>query len=166
MTTGNIQAIFSALNQSGVPYLILGGLAVVAHGFVRFTAGVDLILSLEPENLTRAVACLKTLGYRPRAPVAFDEFIDPQARQQWARDKGMIVFSLFSDAQPGTEVNLFIDAPLNFSDAYARAVRLEVAPGVVATFCGLDDLIGLKSISGRPLDATDIDKLRRLRKQT
>ena len=44
-----------------VRYLVAGGLAVVAHGYLRFTADVDLIVDLEPANVTRAVAALESL---------------------------------------------------------------------------------------------------------
>ena len=93
MERGSVVAIVSALNQHQVRYLIVGGLAVVAHGFVRFTADVDIILSLDEENLGRAINALKALGYRPRAPVEFDEFIDPSTRKRWAEEKNMTVFS-------------------------------------------------------------------------
>ena len=69
MKRDSVIAIVAALNENQVRYLIVGGLAVVAHGYVRFTADVDLLLSVETENLKRAVAALKLLGYRPRAPV-------------------------------------------------------------------------------------------------
>ena len=152
----------AALNAHQVQYLIVGGLAVVAHGYVRFTADIDLMLSVEPQNLTRAVKALKTLGYRPRAPVAFEEFVDPAARRRWADEKGMTVFSLFSDAHRATEVDLFLEPPIDFGEAYERAVRQELSPGVEAVFCGLDDLIHLKTQAGRHSDVQDPRNLRRL----
>ena len=77
----------ATLNKHQVKYLIVGGLVVVAHGYVRFTADVDLMLSVDPPNLTRMVAAMKELGYQPRAPVGLDEFLDPSARQRWAKQK-------------------------------------------------------------------------------
>ncbi len=41
MERGSVEAIVAALNENQVQYLIVGGLAVVAHGYVRFTADVD-----------------------------------------------------------------------------------------------------------------------------
>lgn len=162
METGSVVAIVLALDQHQVRYLIVGGLAVVAHGYVRFTADVDIMLSVEPDNLRRAVTGLKTLGYGPRAPVEFDEFVDPAMRQRWAREKNMTVFSLFSEAHRATEIDLFLEPPINFEAAHERAVRKEVGPGVEATFCGLDDLIALKEQTGRPRDLDDIEHLKRL----
>jgi hypothetical protein len=100
---------------------------------------------MDTRNLANAVSALAALGYRPRAPVPFEQFVDPDCRRQWIDEKRLTVFSLFSPDHPVTEIDLFIDPPLIFADAYSRAVRLEVAPETVATFCSLDDLIDLKT---------------------
>ena len=115
-------------------------------------------------RIRRAVEALKTLGYRPRAPLDFDDFVDRLKRQQWAQDKNMTVFSLFSDVPQATEVDLCIEPPIDLEAAYRRALHQEVAPGTMATFCSLEDLIELKSLRGRPEDRDDIAKLRELRK--
>jgi len=162
MEKRTIELIVQVLNQHRVQYLIAGGLAVVAYGYVRFTADLDLLLAMDERNLTNTVSALKTLNYRPRAPVQFEQFIDPAQRKQWIDDKGLTVFSLFSPDHPATEIDLFADQPLIFADAYSRAARMDVAPGVTATFCSLDDLIELKSKAGRPRDVDDIAQLRKL----
>lgn len=162
MEKHSIESIVRTLNDHRVKYLIAGGLAVVAHGYIRFTADIDLVLGMEKQNLTDAVTALKTLNYRPRAPVDFEQFVDPRSRKQWVEQKGITVFSLFSPDHPVTEIDLFVDPPLEFSDAYSRALRLEVVPGISATFCSLEDLISLKSQAGRPQDLDDIKQLRKI----
>lgn len=56
----------------------------------------------------------------------------------------MTVFSLFSDAHRATEVDLFLEPPIDFGGAYERVIRQEVATRVEAVFCSLEDLIVLK----------------------
>jgi predicted nucleotidyltransferase len=160
MEQGSVEAVLRALNAGAVRYLVAGGLAVVAHGHVRFTADVDLILDLEEGNVRRALTALADLGYRPRAPVDLSEFADATARAAWAREKGMTVFSLYSPEHAATEIDLFVEAPLDFPRAYACAVRMEVARGVPATFVSLDDLIALKERAGRPQDLQDVERLK------
>jgi len=46
-----VESIVVALNAAKVRFLIVGGLAVAAHGYLRFTADVDLVLDPEPEAL-------------------------------------------------------------------------------------------------------------------
>jgi hypothetical protein len=50
MERRSVETIMEALNHAGVRYLVVGGLAVVAHGVVRFTADIDLVLDPEPES--------------------------------------------------------------------------------------------------------------------
>lgn len=159
----SVEAIVQQLNEAGVRYLVVGGLAVVAHGHVRFTAGVDLVLDLDESNLRRALGALVGLGYQPRAPVPLEQFADTGIRKSWIADKGLTVFSLFSDQHPATEIDLFVADPLGFADAYPRAVTVEVAPGIEATIAGIDDLIRLKRDAGRPVDLLDIEELEKLR---
>ena len=163
MEQRSIEAIVQALNAAGARYLIAGGLAVVAHGYVRFTADLDLILDLEEENVKRGLRALAGLGYQPRAPVALSDFADPQKRRQWLRDKGLTVFSLFSREHAATEVDLFVETPLDFDRAYAAATRLEIAPGLTATFVSYEHLVDLKRQAGRPQDLDDIAKLQAVR---
>ena len=163
MRKSSVQAIFRALNDAGVRYLVAGGLAVVAHGYARFTADLDLILDLEPNNVDRALKVLDALGYQPRAPVALSGFADPAMRADWRTNKGLIAFSLHSSQHPKTEIDLFIDAPLKFESAYRSGLRLDLAPDVTATFVSYPDLVDLKTKAGRPRDVEDIEALRRLR---
>jgi len=53
MEARSIEAIVRALNDGEVQYLIVGGLAVNAHGFERLTRDVDLVIGLESDNISR-----------------------------------------------------------------------------------------------------------------
>jgi hypothetical protein len=87
--------------------------------------------------------------------VALDDFGDPEKRRQWVRDKELRVFSIFSPRHAATEIDLFAEVPFDFERAYARSVRLEVAPGIDGTFIGRADLIEMKRKAGRPQDLQD-----------
>jgi hypothetical protein len=159
MEKRSIEAIVAALNAAHVRYLIAGGLAVIAHGHVRLTKDVDLIVDFETSNLDRAIAALSGLGYRPVVPVPFEDFADADKREEWIRDKNALVFMVFSDEHPTARIDLFMKAPLDFGAAFQRATFLEVSPSVRASFVGIEDLISLKKQAGRPLDLDDVEKL-------
>ena len=159
MEVRSIEAIVRALNDAGVRYLIVGGLAVMAHGYTRATEDMDLVLDLGEENLRRAMTALAGLGYRPTVPVAMEQFADARLRRQWFEEKGMLVFNLCSDAHETVEIDLFVEDPFDFEKAYAAAVRDDVVPGVPATFVGLNELLFLKRRAGRPQDLADIANL-------
>ena len=46
MKLASFEAITRSLNTAGVRYLIAGGLAVNAHGYLRFTKDADLVIVL------------------------------------------------------------------------------------------------------------------------
>ena len=165
MEKQSVETIVQALNEAKVRYLIVGGLAVVAHGYVRFTADLDLILDLEAANLKSGLAVFTKLGYKPRAPVRLEDFADASIRQRWIDEKGMLVLSLFSPQHQTTEIDLFAQVPFDFGAAYPSALRFEVGTGVQATFVDLERLISLKKQAARPQDLADIAELQTRRKE-
>src|SRR5699024_410635 len=105
-----------------VRYLVAGGLAVNAHGYLRFTKDADVVLDLAPENAERALHALQGLGYRPTLPVDAMQFADPVQRDQWVREKGMQVFQLWSDTHPETPIDIFAELPFEFTTEYEQAM--------------------------------------------
>ncbi|MFH1018345.1 MAG: DUF6036 family nucleotidyltransferase [Pseudomonadota bacterium] len=156
------EEIFQSLNDRHVKYVVVGGLAVVLHGHLRATADIDLVLALNHQNVLDAVAALKSLGYRPRPPVPFEDFADAEKRSLWIREKGLTVFSTYSPRYPGIEVDLFVEEPFDFAAVYSRASRISLEK-VVVTVASLDDLIEMKKKVGRPVDLADVSVLEAIR---
>lgn len=155
---GDLHRIFGALARAQVRYLVVGGVAVVLHGYPRFTADLDLVVELDPANALAAVRALAGLDFRPRAPVSADAFADPDARRIWIEEKGLTMFSMWSPQYPATEVDLFVEEPLPFVDAYRRAVRVDLGRAQI-TVAAIEDLLRLKRAASRPRDLEDIDEL-------
>ncbi len=138
---------------------MVGGVAVVFHGHPRFTADLDLVLDLTSTNASAAIAALRTLDYRSRAPVPAEDFANDEARAKWREEKGLTVFSLWSPSHPGTEVDLFVEEPFDFEEAWSRRLDAVLDDGTTVHVVGLDDLRSLKQNSGRPKDLDDIERL-------
>jgi len=79
-------------------------------------------------------------------------------RQNWIEEKGLTVFSLWSPDHPATEVDLFIEDPFPFEEAFARATRVDLCTNHV-TVVSIADLIDLKRRADRPKDREDIERL-------
>ena len=60
--SGRVEWILTALEEANVRYLVVGGVAVVIHGYLRTTIDLDLVLHLDRENLERALKAFETLG--------------------------------------------------------------------------------------------------------
>jgi hypothetical protein len=158
----DLEAVIGALEDAEVRYLVVGGVAVNAHGYPRATRDLDLVLALTPENVRVALAALKALEYRPMVPVAIEEFADEGKRREWHEDRNMEVFALFSDRFPRTPVDLFVDEPFDFEEALADSVTGELAPGLRIRLAGIATLIRMKEAAGRPRDRDDVEHLRGL----
>jgi hypothetical protein len=153
--------VFRSLQKDKIRYAVAGGVALVLHGVVRFTADLDLIVDLEPENLRRFVQVMTELGYRPRLPGKTEDFLDPAARNQWKRKKGMEVFSFVDPGQPMTLVDVFIEEKIPFGEVVKDLVRI-TAKGIMIPVVSLDHLKKLKRAAGRPQDLADFEALEAL----
>jgi polynucleotide 5'-kinase involved in rRNA processing len=153
-------AIIAALDDAGVRYLVAGGLAVNAHGYIRFTRDVDLVIQLEPDNIVAAFRALATLGYSPTVPVSVEEFADPSNREVWMRTKGMQVLNFQSNNHPLTLVDVFVTEPFDFNKEYNAAKPGEVIPGLMTRFVTIPTLIAMNELAGRPRDIDDVQHLK------
>jgi len=160
MKMASFEAIVRALTEARVRYLVAGGLAVNAHGYLRFTKDADLVLSLEPENTQRAMTALAGLDYRPAVPVSIEQFADPQQRRGWIEEKGMEVFQLVSDTHRETPIDLFVKEPFPFDDEYRNALIKPFHDDLEVAFVSLPTLIRMKEAVAREQDRIDVEHLR------
>ena len=160
MRTASGRAVFKALVDADVRFLVAGGLAVNVHGFMRMTLDIDLVVKLDPGNIRRAFAALVSGGYGPTVPVSAGEFGDAELRDRWVREKNMRVLRFHSDEHWDTPVDLFASEPFPFDEEYDRSVVRELAGIGGVRVISLRTLIRMKEAAGRPQDLADIDNLR------
>lgn len=160
MKLANFEAVVAALGNAGVRYLVVGGLAVNAHGHLRFTHDVDLVIALHPDNIMYAFRALASLGYQPSVPVTAAQFADAAQRQQWITGKGMRVLNFHSEQQRETPLDIFVTEPFDFDNEYVNAPKQELMPGVFVQFASIPTLIAMKEVANRPTDVDDIQHLR------
>jgi len=165
MKLASVEAIVRALNDANVPFLVVGGVAVVAHGYGRYTNDLDLVVQLDSRSVHAAFNALSTLGYRPLVPVTANGFADPLQRKQWIEDKGMTVLNFHSDRYQETPIDIFVTEPFDFEKEYAESAIREVAHGLSVRILKLDTLLRMKQEAGRPQDLADIAELRQLHKK-
>ncbi len=134
--------IAAALDEAGIPYMVIGGQAVLVHGEPRLTRDIDVTVGLDIEGLDRLLTTVERAGLRPlpEDPVAF------------ARDT-MVLPSV--DPESGIRVDLI----LSFTTYELEAIeRARPAPGGLGTvrFATAEDLIVHKMIAGRARDLEDV----------
>jgi hypothetical protein len=160
MKVSSIEAIAAALSGAKVRYLVAGGIAVNAHGYLRMTNDLDLVIHLDPDNLRRGWSALVGLGYHPMIPVTLHEFSDSATRERLIREKGMQVLQLWSDHHRETPIDIFVAEPFDFETEYSQAYWGELSAGLKVPFVRLETLIAMKDDVGRPGDLEDVQHLR------
>ena len=162
MEVRSIETIIKALNTAKVQYLIVGGLAVGAHGYDRLTVDVDLVIGMQPKNITRGLHALLAAGWKMSIPVTVEDFADPKLRESWRKEKDMIVLKLWSDVHPRTPVDVFVYEPFDFKKELSRAKWERVAGKIRAPIICYKTLLAMKRSAGRDKDLLDIKALKKL----
>jgi predicted nucleotidyltransferase len=136
--------LLNSFNSIGVEYVVVGGYAVIYHGYVRTTGGLDLWISLTAANADKAVAAIRSLGFNP----------------PWL--KGPILLKKGAVLRIGTapfRFDILNDiSGVNFKDCFERRIQAEV-DGITVNFIGLSDLKANKRAAGRNKDLADLDYL-------
>jgi hypothetical protein len=145
------ERILAVLAAHDVDYVIVGGLAVQAHGHVRTTVDIDVYPRPEPENLRRLAAALNELSARALNPgsvgIEIDAAMLPRATL-WQFDTLHGAIDVLHDA-PG--------AP-PYDELRERALEIDLGEIRLAV-AGRDDLIRMKRASARPVDFEDVAAL-------
>ena len=157
------EEVFLKFNQRRVRYVVVGGIATVLHGAVRFTADLDIVVEMTASNIKKVFSALQELGYRPRVPVKIEDFQNKKIRQDWIRNKSMRAFSFFHTQDSLKIVDLLIEEFLPYSQIKKIPFRTK---GVMIPAASIGDLVKFKKIAGRPQDILDIESLQEVKRLT
>jgi hypothetical protein len=148
VVTQTLLRIAARLDELGIPYAIAGGMALGAHGYVRATVDVDILLT--QEGLERVHKELEGLGYVP----PFTGSKNLRDVSSSVRVEFLVAGQYPGDGKP---------KPVAFPDPATSAVEID---GV--KYLRLDKLIELKLASGmtggvnRMKDLVDVVELIKL----
>lgn len=145
------ERLVAALNAAQAGYVIVGGLAVGAHGVVRATRDLDIVCAPAAENMHRVAECLTALGGEhpvdgtltgtsPARPVSF---------KVHTRHGDLQVLNRVAGVPP-------------FDQLYADRILVTVSPGAIAPVCSLAHLRSMKRAADRPRDRADLAELEEL----
>lgn len=154
-----VRDVTRALEEAGVPYCIVGGLAVNLHGIPRTTFDVDLVVPREADPLRRCREVLEGLGLACRLPVELETLASET--DEALRARNLIAVTFTDPSNPLREVDVLVAPPVPGTDLVARSVVRESAELAVRVV-SLPDLVALKRAAGRAQDLADLRHLERL----
>lgn len=145
-------ALLERLNKSGVRYIVVGGLAVGAWGYVRGTDDLDIVPDPSADNLKRLTEALEALDGRV---VVGDQVLTTSAIKTFLRvgDKTLVRTSL-------GEVDVLQGLPQipRYDELAPKAANSELE-GIQIEVCSLEHLRAMKRAADRPLDRLDLEAL-------
>jgi len=150
--------LFRALQEEQVNYVVVGGLAINLHGVERATMDVDLVLAMDDANLRRFLVAATRLQLKPSLPVPLEALCNADQLDAWVRDKHLIAFALRSASPNTPTVDIIVRPQVPFETIYRNRIEKDIG-GVQFKLASIEDLIALKSGTGRKQDASDIDAL-------
>ena len=135
-------------------FLLAGGMAVQAHGYVRITLDVDIIPSPDRANMTRLAAALRDMeaaavddrGNRLPLDLSHPESL---ALGNYFLDTRHGALDLFNGSRPDLK---------RFRQLDERSIEITFE-GLRLKVIGKDDLLAMKREAGRPKDLEDIAAL-------
>ena len=140
-----------------VKFVVVGGEAVIFHGHVRFTGGVDFFYSDEEKNICALFEALNEF---------WDGSIPGINAAQEFREPGII----FQFGRPPNRIDLLnrIDG-VTFNEAWRDRLILEIVSRgekISLSMLNLDQLLINKRAAGRPKDLEDLKYLEQAKKQS
>lgn len=140
-----LERIAKALSEAEIPYMVIGGQAVLLYGEPRLTKDIDITLGVDAEGLGKVKAIVE--GLRLRILVS-----DPEGFVKKA-----MVLPVMDD-----ESGIRVDFIFSFSSYEKQAIEraIEVKFGEIGVrFAALEDVIIHKIVAGRDRDIEDVKVL-------
>jgi len=140
----DFKELFEFLNANKVEYMLLGGYAVIAYGYVRNTSDIDVVVSDGEENARRLMRALADFGFG-ETELRVDLFTEPDSVVRMGVEPMKI------------EILNYLKG-VDFKEAYSRRRSVEVED-ISVDLIALQDLLANKRAVGRPKDLVDADEL-------
>jgi predicted nucleotidyltransferase len=153
----DFEGILGKLVESKVRFVLIGGLAMIAQGSANLTRDVDCFYDRSAQNIQRIVDALRNsqpMLRTPREPIQI----------LWDVDffKSVLNVTLSTDLGP---IDLLAEAPgvAGFEELWSRSQEMLLF-GLPVRVASVDDLIAMKTATGRPKDTEHAMQLRALKK--
>lgn len=137
-----LQQIAIELASRSIPYLIVGGQAVLVHGEPRLTRDIDVTLGIDVDRLDDLLAIVKHAGWN----------VLVQAPRDFTR-KTMVLPC--EDSASGVRLDFIFSNSSYEHQAMARSTTRKVGKTEVR-FASPEDLVIHKVVAGRPRDSEDV----------
>jgi hypothetical protein len=160
----DVPAILATLIKHVVSFVVIGGVAVVHHGYVRATRDIDIVPGPNEENLGRLWNALVEMEARP---LSLGDLRPEELPAPFTRE-GLFELGNWDLATKYGRIDIlqYIVGKLETRADYellAQAADEAHFDFGTVLFASFEDLIDFKNLAGRDQDLTDIRALREAR---
>lgn len=135
-----------AMNNHNVEYILVGGYAVILHGYRRVTGDMDIWVKRTKDNYAKLAHAFAEFRL-PLFDMTEQKFLDAETTD------------VFSYGRPPVSIDIITELKgVQFDDAFSQAKTFN-EDGLMIRFLHLDNLIQAKKAAGRHKDLDDIEKL-------
>lgn len=152
------EKVFRELNKAKIKYLVIGGVAVNLHGYLRFTGDLDLLLLLNKENLAKVDKVMKKMKYSERLPVSIMELSDKKKVSNWMCKKNLKAYTFNPPPHNPLQIDIIISESLKFAQFYKRR-NIKTMGQIKIPIVSLKDIINMKKRANRDKDVIDLKVL-------
>jgi hypothetical protein len=153
LTEFDLRALLESLRGHEVHFVVIGGVAVGAHGFVRGTEDLDVVPDPDPDNLKRLTQALEAL--KSTLPTVGGRPFDPDGDARVVRRGGNVTaMTRFG----GLDVVQRAQGVPSYSQLVEDAVESDLL-GIPVRVCSLARLREMKLAQGRTQDQLDLENL-------
>jgi Nucleotidyltransferase of unknown function (DUF6036) len=131
-----------ALEGANIPYMVIGGQAVLLHGEPRLTRGIDITLGLDASVASKVLDIVHAIGLT----ASVDDV------HGFVQKTNVLPLT---EASTSLRVDLIFSFTSYESEAIQRAVKVQTG-GSAVSFATPEDLIIHKLVAGRPRDLEDV----------
>jgi predicted nucleotidyltransferase len=135
-----LERIAQSLKNAGIPYMVIGGQAVLLYGEPRLTKDIDITLGVDLSRLEDVLSAVREMKIAP--------LVDPEAFT-----RATMVLPC-SDPETGIRVDMIFSFSPFEQLAISRARIVKIGKADVC-FASLEDLLVHKVIAGRARDLED-----------
>jgi hypothetical protein len=153
--------LLGSLVRDGVDFVVVGGFAVIAHGVVRATRDVDIVVRPTPPNYRALSACLTRGRLSPSVSLWESQFLDLDLADAFDLARGAVY--RLSTPHGWLDVLNRMPAVPRYDDLKDASVSATV-DAVDVRFASVDDLIAMKLAADRPRDRLDVAELLAIRR--
>jgi hypothetical protein len=141
-----LQEFIEACNEHDVEYILVGGYAVILHGYSRSTGVIDVWSNPTKANYAKLLE-------------AFDQFQMPVFDMSEKKFLATERYDVFSFGLPPNAIDIMTSVKgLDFETSY-EASYIHEFDDLEVRVVQYDDLITAKKAAGRPRDINDIERL-------